>query len=131
MNLETRLDSRKRVTSSNCWEWLGAIDSRGYGCIYVNGKTQLVHRVAYKLANGRDANPQVRHKCNNKICFNPDHLLEGTATQNLADRGEGWGTAKNNKDKTHCIRGHELVGKNIYRRRDGKRNCRLCRNRPQ
>lgn len=32
----------------------------------------------------------------------------------------------NNKDKTHCKRGHEFTPENTYRRKDGGRQCRTC-----
>ena len=28
--------------------------------------------------------------------------------------------------KTHCARGHELSGANLYKRRNGTRECRQC-----
>jgi hypothetical protein len=31
-----------------------------------------------------------------------------------------------NRDKTRCIRGHELAGDNLYVRPNGKRECRAC-----
>lgn len=33
-----------------------------------------------------------------------------------------------NKHKTHCLRGHELIGVNIYMTPTGRRQCRLCIN---
>lgn len=32
-----------------------------------------------------------------------------------------------NKGKTHCIRGHELAGENLYIKPNGERQCRTCR----
>lgn len=32
-----------------------------------------------------------------------------------------------NKEKTHCHRGHELFGQNLYINTNGHRQCRLCR----
>lgn len=28
--------------------------------------------------------------------------------------------------QTHCLRGHEMTGENLYWRRDGRRECRAC-----
>lgn len=38
---------------SGCWRFTGAITSRGYGCAGVgHGKTDLVHRIAYRAVHG-------------------------------------------------------------------------------
>lgn len=34
---------------NSCWEWRGSLNNSGYGFVYVDGKSQAVHRVAYAL----------------------------------------------------------------------------------
>lgn len=34
--------------------------------------------------------------------------------------------AMSGKKKTHCKRGHKLIRKNLYIRKDGTRECKLC-----
>lgn len=47
-----------------------------YAKIQVNGKSRLAHRVAYENKNGPiPPGKEIHHKCNNKACFNPDHLM--------------------------------------------------------
>lgn len=69
-----------------CWCWTASIDSPGYASISASGRVQRVSRLAYK--HWRGPIPQglhVMHSCDNRICFNPDHLSVGTNRQNHAD----------------------------------------------
>jgi len=67
-----------------CWLWTGALDDGGYGLFSVGGKTQRAHRVAYELRFGKPRQ-HVRHKCGQRRCVNPAHLVEGTRQENVAD----------------------------------------------
>ena len=103
-----------------CIEWEKAVGSTGYGHFIENGKTIYAHRKAYELAYG--AIPKgllVRHKCDNRICINPDHLEIGTQRQNLQD----W------RDRHYqvCQRGHPMHGENLVFRRNGTRRCKECK----
>ena len=112
-----------------CWAWTGAINSRGYGCIGINGKSQLSHRVAYELLVGAiPAGLQIDHLCRNKKCCNPSHLEPVTAKVNSSRTDQA--------EKTHCVNGHPLTGANLIVRPYGdrglvKRNCRTCKNQGQ
>lgn len=50
------------------------------------GKTgrEMAHRVAYRIWKGRPKN-LVLHKCDVKPCVNPEHLYDGTYTDNRRD----------------------------------------------
>lgn|SRR3990167_1487852 len=88
----------KTVKSEGCWEWAGGRNTTGYGVFHVKSlpddyertgrtMTQLVaHRVAYYLTYGEIApDKYVMHKCDNTRCVRPDHLMVGTAQDNVND----------------------------------------------
>lgn len=86
------------MTGSPCDEWVGRVQSAGYGVIYRpvsrygrgDGKLLLVHRVVYEEEVGPiPPGMQVHHTCHNKLCINPDHL-------ELVDPAEHAGAAGGN-----------------------------------
>jgi hypothetical protein len=69
-----------------CWMWLGARDTDGYGLRCFDGHTTGAHKVAWMLTNG--SIPQglhVLHSCDVRGCVNPAHLHLGTHSQNLTE----------------------------------------------
>lgn len=78
--------------SSSCWLWQGALQTNGYGTIWVgraHSSRVGVHRLAYELARG--AIPPkllVLHRCDVKNCVRPSHLRIGTHQANTTDAQE-------------------------------------------
>lgn len=71
---------------NECWIWIGSTKN-GYGqfTTYKN-KNNYAHRMSYVLFKGEiPEGLLVRHKCHNKLCVNPEHLLLGTHQDNMDD----------------------------------------------
>jgi hypothetical protein len=130
----SRVDKRG---PDECWPWLGAPNNRhGYGGFWFDGKSELAHRLAYRLTFGQITDGfWILHSCDNPPCCNPAHLREGTVVDNNRDRTER-GRWKGNmvpplailkRAQTHCKRGHEFTPENTrIDLTQGTRKCRIC-----
>ncbi len=108
--------------------FLGHSRSDGYR-VY---KRRGLHRIAWEDANRACILPgfEVMHLCDVPGCINPKHLSLGTHKENMHDsikKGRDGGRCKENKLKTHCEAGHPLETEHIYNRKDGRRECRVCK----
>jgi len=72
--------------NSGCLLWLGAVGRNGYGKILHNGRARSAHRVAYEIARGSPPSAMVLHRCDTKLCVNPDHFFLGTHQDNMNDK---------------------------------------------
>lgn len=125
-NLETRFWSKVHKTDQ-CWNWTGTLSVSGYGVLQVGQRQVKAHRLSYEMAVGLiPPGLVIDHLCRNKKCVRPDHLEPVENAENVM-RGEGW--APKRARWTHCAHGHELSGKNLYIRKNGRRSCRACGNR--
>jgi len=96
MRLWEKIDKRG---PDECWEWLGAKLSFGHGQFRYNGKTELAHRVVYRLTRGEiPPGKCVLHTCDNPGCCNPRHLWLGDRTDNNRDM---WAKGRGYKPPVH------------------------------
>lgn len=84
------MDNYRRIfyfkgKKDECWNWLGSLDTAGYGLIRVNGELWKAHRYIYYKTYG-EIKDKVLHVCNNTLCVNPNHLYDGSSKENAKDR---------------------------------------------
>jgi hypothetical protein len=85
LKLEDVIKEFKRpvlVDENGCWNWLGSISSQGYA-LYNNKPVHAL--LSRKLGKPCNLDKVFRHTCANKRCINPDHVVEGTYSENLID----------------------------------------------
>ena len=83
--------------TDTCWLWTGS-KSYGYGQFNFDNRNCRAHRYAYEMWVGPIPSGLVlRHKCDNPICVNPDHLETGTQQDNINDRNARGRQAKGEK----------------------------------
>ena len=69
-----------------CWEWQACLETTGYGYYRYDGRSQVAHRVSWKITNGPITNGLfVLHTCDNRKCVRPSHLFLGTKKDNTQD----------------------------------------------
>lgn len=104
-----------------CWIWTGLVSPNGYGRFFVNRRIGMMHahRVAWIvffrfIPNGF----HVLHRCDNKLCVNPEHLWLGSREDNMKDmvekgrsqRGSRHWKAKLKEDDVSSIRERYAAG---------------------
>jgi hypothetical protein len=76
----------KVTKTEQCWLWLGAPTSSGYGAIEIEGKTISAHRYSYEYEYGSiPVGRFVLHTCDIPLCVRPSHLYSGTHKDNMRD----------------------------------------------
>lgn len=111
---------------SGCWLWRGPISSLGYGLYFGNrtGRATRAHRYAYEQMVGPIPKGLVLdHLCKTTICVNPGHL---DPVPNGLNVKRGDSPSSVNREKTHCLNGHEFDSENTRITREGFRQCRAC-----
>jgi hypothetical protein len=71
--------------TETCWLWTGSVNNKGYGKLSFKGEYVYAHRFSMYLVLGRWPNDCILHSCDTPLCVNPDHLREGSQTENLQE----------------------------------------------
>lgn len=109
------LEHYEPVSESGCWLWLGKVTPGGYGTY----RDRAAHRISYEAHKGNIPEGHlVCHKCDTRLCINPDHLFLGLHADNHDDMrrkgrqpaGSTHGMAKLDRDKVLEIRDHIKAG---------------------
>jgi len=89
------LDLIAKGGEDDCWEWLGCKNNTGYGSMTVSQVAYSAHRIAFALANpglismkaptNKHLKEFVLHKCDNRLCCNPNHMFLGNYDDNNKD----------------------------------------------
>jgi hypothetical protein len=127
MNREQFENLVEKIPEAGCWIWKKGITGSGYGALWYREETVSAHRFSYIMYKGPiPRGLHVLHRCDVKLCVNPDHLYTGTEGDNMRDasnrgRLEGNGRIR----QTHCKRGHEYTEQTSYLS-NGKHCCKIC-----
>jgi hypothetical protein len=129
--VKEKMLKNRTITSSGCWEYNGALSSEGYHRISVSEpysrKDWYVHVLAMKIFKPQEYNELlwVLHRCNNRRCFNPEHLYTGTPLENTIDSIKA-GTHYN-YSKSKCDYSHDFTPENTHYQAGSKaRRCLTC-----
>lgn len=69
-----------------CWLWTAGTVN-GYGEFAYSRRNDRAHRFAWKITNGEiPGGLCVLHKCDVRLCVNPNHLFLGTREDNITDK---------------------------------------------
>lgn len=90
-----RFMKKVRKQDDGCWIWTASTNPRGYGIFArIDGVVlEVAHRSAYHLLVGPIPDGKlVLHKCDVRLCVNPEHLFLGSASDNTMDMCLKWRT---------------------------------------
>lgn len=122
--LITRALNNYHIDINGCYEYDGS-KSNDYAQYNLNGIIYRLGRVilAKRLDKNYEDVDQARHTCHNRSCINPDHIIEGSKSDNEQDKSRAnrhW-----EQQFLECPKGHPYNEENtrIYK---GKRYCKTC-----
>ncbi len=85
-SLRSRFFAKTIKAESGCFIWTGAVQRHGYGAFKIGYEKIDAHVASWRIANGGQPVPVgqlVMHKCDCRMCVNPEHLQIGTQSQNM------------------------------------------------
>lgn len=112
---------------TGCWDWKSSLNGKGYGQITFRGWHGTAHRFTYRVFRGSIKDGAwILHHCDNRRCVNPDHLYQGTPSDNRKDTLERSGWSHPYGMRSSCFAGHEYKDGTYRTAKDGSRVCRIC-----
>jgi len=135
--LDRLYDKRRVDPVTGCWNWTASLGGNGYGQIYVYAlrRPKPAHQISWDLHNPDKPRGRlfVLHRCDNKLCVNPDHLFLGTNQDNMIDARDK-GRLRGFSVQAMCRRGlHVFSEDNVYvhTHKNGRvqRTCKPCHER--
>jgi len=113
--------------NSGCWIWEAGCNLGGYGIFFKDGRTGLAHRLSYEHFVGKIPDGlSLDHKCRNTFCVNPEHLEPVTHLENVQRGMAAIVSGARMRAISHCPSGHPYIEENIYYRKNGYRDCKIC-----
>lgn len=115
------------ISETGCWIWTKNIfpgPRSGYALFSVNGKPITGHRWSYlNFCGPLPAEMILHHKCSNRRCVNPQHLVLTTKKEHPDARYSLV------RKRDHCVNGHKYTKDTLYlyTEKSTKRTIRLCR----
>lgn len=130
MSLEERLRFySQEVDENDCFVWQGTINNDGYGVVYWHNYPYRAHRISYWLYNGEIPEGKVVcHRCNNKLCVNPDHLYAATPKKNTQDAvRDGLMVGKTGENSASAKLTRDQAVEVVKRRKQGERKIDIAK----
>jgi len=114
----------------DCIDHKGATTD-GYGVLKRNGKTVRAHRWAFCKHNGLSLldidGMVVMHKCDNRLCVNPDHLFIGTHAENCRDKVKKCRQARGEKAGNSKLTDNQVFSiKRLFALGESNRSIAIC-----
>lgn len=103
----------------DCWHWKGKPSKYGYGKLILHRRNYRAHKLAFHLS-GRLIPDElfVLHKCDHRLCCNPNHLFSGDHDTNMKDMCAKERQAKGDKS-AYTMNPDRYSGENHWIRRPG------------
>ena len=123
----------KVYKTDDCWFWIGAISSHGYGAFKYEGRIWRAHILSWTMQNGPVPDGlELLHACDIRNCVRVDHMKAAVHVENMRD-AVSKGTVflpeiNTNTDAFVCGHPRTVENTRMALRASGSRlaACRIC-----